>query len=113
PRKAMAAIRERWSSGVPDDFADSRAVMEFYGRSYADVKEYLSYLLEKPTAGLMADEIRAELSKVAASSDLADRAGKVLDTCETARYARTPELNGSAARDMASDIRQIFEVAAL
>jgi hypothetical protein len=113
PRKAMAAIRNRWSQSVPNDFADPGTVMDFYGRSYADLKEYLGYLLETPTAGLMADEIRAEMRRVSASPDLTDRAGKVLDTCETARYARNPELNGTAARDVAADIRQIFEVSSL
>ena len=113
PRKAMAAIRNRWSQSVPNDFADPGTVMDFYGRSYADLKEYLGYLLETPTEGLMADEIRAEMTRHSASADLTDRAGKVLDTCETARDARNPELNGTAARDVAADIRQIFEVSSL
>ena len=51
PRKAMAAIRERWTESCPADFADPGVVTEFYGRSYHDVKEYLGYLLETHTEG--------------------------------------------------------------
>ena len=109
PRKAMAAIRERWLEAVPSDFADPGAVMEFYGRSYRDVKEYLGYLLETPTEGLLADELRAEMMRLAASPDLTERTAKVLSVCETARYARHPaELNGAAARELADDMRAIF-----
>ena len=109
PRKAMAAIRERWLQSVPADFADPGAVMEFYGRSYHDLKEYLGYLLETPTEGLLADELRAEMTRLAASPDLTERTAKVLSVCETARYARSPaELNGAAARELADDMRAIF-----
>ena len=110
PRKAMAAIRERWLESVPSDFADPGAVMEFYGRSYRDLKEYLGYLLETPTEGLLADELRAEMTRLAASPDLTERTAKVLSVCETARYARHPaELNGAAARELADDMRAIFQ----
>ena len=110
PRKAMKAIRERWLASVPSDFADPGAVMEFYGRSYRDVKEYLGYLLETPTEGLLAGELRAEMTRLAASPDLTERAAKVLTVCETARYARNPaELNAAAARELADDMRAIFQ----
>jgi hypothetical protein len=110
PRKAMKAIRERWLESVPSDFADPGAVMEFYGRSYRDLKEYLGYLLETPTAGLLADELRAEMTRLAASPDLTERTARVLSICETARYARHPaELNGAAARELADDMRAIFQ----
>jgi hypothetical protein len=109
PRKAMAAIRERWLESVPSDFADPGAVMEFYGRSYRDLKEYLGYLLETPTEGLLADELRAEMTRLAASPDLTERTARVLSVCETVRYARNPaELNGAAARELADDMREIF-----
>jgi hypothetical protein len=110
PRKAMATIRERWLESVPSDFADPGAVMEFYGRSYRDLKEYLGYLLETPTEGLLADEVRAEMMRLAASPDLTERTARVLSLCETARYARHPaELNGAAARELADDMRAIFQ----
>jgi hypothetical protein len=110
PRKAMAAIRERWLESVPSDFADSGAVLEFYGRSYRDLKEYLGYLLETPTEGLLADELRAEMTRLAASPDLTERTAKVLSFCETARYARhSGEVDGAAARELADDMRAIFQ----
>jgi hypothetical protein len=49
PRKAMAAVRERWLSRYPTTSPIRRVVMEFYGRSYRDLKEYVGYLLETPT----------------------------------------------------------------
>jgi len=109
PRTAMKGIRERWLESVPSDFADPGAVMEFYGRSYRDLKEYLGYLLETPTDGLLADELRAEMTRLAASPDLTERTARVLSVCETARYASHPELNGAAARELADDMRAIFQ----
>ncbi len=83
--------------------------MEFYGRSYRDVKEYLGYLLEIPTEGLLADELRAEMTRLAASPDLTERAARVLSVCESARYASHPaEVNSAAARELADDMRAIF-----
>ena len=109
PRKAMKAIRERWLESVPSDFAAPGAVQEFYARSYRDLKEYLGYLLETPTEGLLAEELRAEMTRRAASPDLTERAVRVLSVCETARYARhSAELNGAAARELADDMRAIF-----
>ena len=111
PRKAMAAIRQRWLASVPSDFADSGAVLEFYGRSYRDLKEYLGYRLEIPTEGLLADELRGEMTRLAASPDLTERTAKVLSVCETARYASSPaELNGTAARELADEMRAIFQI---
>ena len=110
PRKAMAVIRARWLESVPSDFADPGTVMEFYGRSYRDLKEYVGYLLETPTEGLLADELRAEMTRLAASPDLTERTAKVLSVCETARYARhSAELNSAAARELADDMREIFQ----
>jgi hypothetical protein len=110
PQKAMASVRERWLESVPSDFADPDVVMEFYGRSYRDLKEYLGYLLETPTEGLLAGELQAEMTRLAASPDLTERTAKVLSVCETARYARNPaELNGAAARELADHMRAIFQ----
>ena len=109
PRKAMAAIRDRWSQSVPADFGDAGVVMEFYGRSYRDVKEYLGYLLETPTEGLLADELRTEMTRRSTGPDLTERAANVLSVCETARYASHPaELNSAAARELADEMREIF-----
>jgi hypothetical protein len=110
PRKAMAAIHDRWSQYVPGDFNDANSVMDFYGRSYTDVKEYLAYLLETHTEGLTAEDMRAEMGRLAANPDLTERTAKVLAICETARYGRNgKELIGDAARGVAHDIREIFE----
>lgn len=111
PRKMMAAIRDRWSQSVPADFGDAGVVMEFYGRSYRDLKEYLGFLLDTHTEGLTADEMRAEMTRLAANPELTDRAGQVFDVCETARYARNgTDLNGDAARAVADNMQEIFQV---
>jgi hypothetical protein len=109
-RTAMAAIQDRWSQSVPRDFTDAGAVLDFYGRSYRDVKEYLGHLLDTHTAGLTADDIREEIGRLAAPPDLAERAVKVLGICETARYGRNAnEWIGDAARNLADDVREIFQ----
>ena len=113
PRKAMAAIRDRWSEHVPGDFSDANVVMEFYGRSYQDLKEYMGYLLETHTEGLTAEEMREEMARLAASSDMTERTAKVLGTCEAARYGRNGKtLDSDAARGVAHDMREIFEAGA-
>ena len=84
--------------------------MEFYGRSYRDLKEYLGYLLDTPTDGLLADELRAEMTRLSANPDLTERTARVMGVCETARYARHPaELNAAAARELADEMRAIFQ----
>lgn len=110
PRGAMAAIHDRWSQSVPGDFSDADLVMEFYGRSYRDLKEYLGYLLDTHTEGLTADDMREEMRRLAANPDLVERAVKVLGICETAHYARNGrELIGDTARGVAHDIGEIFQ----
>ena len=96
-------------AAVVGEDADPGAVMEFYGRSYRDLKEYLGYLLETRTEGLLADELRAEMTRLAAGPELTERTARVLSVCETARYARHPAgLNAAAARELADDMREIF-----
>jgi hypothetical protein len=113
PRKAMAAIKTRWSDYVPGDFSDANTVLDFYGRSYADVKEYIGYMLETPTAGLTAEDMREEMTRLAANSDLAERTAKVLGICEKARYSSNgTDLTGDAARGVAHDVREIFDAGA-
>jgi hypothetical protein len=113
PRKAMAAIRDRWSEQVPGDLSDASVVMEFYGRSYKDLKEYLGYLLETHTEGLTAEDMRQEMGRLAASSDLTDRTVKVLSICEAARYGRNGKgADSESARAVAHDVREIFEAGA-
>lgn len=110
PRKAMAAIRDRWAQYVPTDFSDANTVMDFYGRCYQDLKEYMGYLLETHTEGLTAEDMREEMGRLAANSDLTERTVKVLGTCETARYARNgKQLDSDSAHGVAHDMREIFE----
>jgi hypothetical protein len=110
PRQAMAAIRRRWSESVPDDLTDVGVVAEFYRRSYEDVKEYLGHVLETPTEGLTADEMRDEMNRRTVDPELTERVVKVLGTCEIARYEpNSTALRADAARDVANEIREIFQ----
>jgi len=110
PRKAMAAIQERWSQSVPEDFSDFNTVLEFYGRSYQDVKAYLGHLLDISTDGLTAEDMEEEMKRLSVDIDLAGKAVNVLSTCETARYGPSSnDLIGDVARDIADDIREIFQ----
>jgi hypothetical protein len=93
------------------DFSDSERVLDFYGRSYKDLKEYLSYLLEVPTEGLTSEDVQGELGRLAANPDLTERATRVLATCEAARYARNGStLDTESARALENDMRQIFHI---
>jgi hypothetical protein len=108
----MAKIRERWSRSIPRDFSDNAAVMEFYGRSYQDVKEYLAYALETPTEGLTAEDMKLELVRLTKNPELTERTAKVLTTCEVARYGRNgKDLDSDAARSVSKDVPHIFEAA--
>lgn len=112
PRKAMAAIQDRWARSVPGDYSNPQVVMDFYGRSYQDVKEYLGFLIESPTAGLTAEEMREEMTRRAANPDLTDRASKVLTACEDLRYGRNGKaISPDAGRDLAQSVREVFEIA--
>ena len=110
PRRAMAAIQKRWSQSVPEDFTDLNTVLEFYGRSYQDVKAYLGHLLDTVTEGLTAEEMGAEMRRLSANVDLAGKVVRILSICETARYGpHGSDLIGDAARGVADDIREIFQ----
>lgn len=110
PRKAMNAIRKRWSESVPADFGNAATVREFYDRSYRDLKEYLAYLLDTPTDGLTADELRAEIARKPVRPEIAERLAAVLTACETVPYLRSgSEPAGEVARTVAREIEEIFE----
>lgn len=109
PRRAMAAIEKRWSESVPEDFTDVNAVLEFYGRSYQDVKAYLGHLLETPTEGLTAEDMGEEMRRLSVNVALAGKAVNVLSICEAARYGpHGNDLMGEAGRGIVDDIREIF-----
>ena len=110
PREQMAKIRDSWLNSVPTDFGEADTIMEFYKRSYYDLKEYLGYMLETHTAGLMADEMKSKMVNLTSDSDLIDSVGRVLDICETARYSRdSASLNGDIAQSVADDMQRIFK----
>ena len=108
-RKAMNAVRERWLSTVPGDFSSTEVAVRFYDQSYQDLKEYLGYYLEFPTAGLTADELQEEMQRLGGDREFRDNVVRVLGTLETERYSGngstpTPE----AAQRTAQEIRGIF-----
>ena len=108
-RKAMLAVRERWLSSVPGDFANTETAIRFYDQSYQDLKEYVGHYLELATAGLTASELDEEMGRLGTDRDLREKTISVLGTLETVRYSQngaapTPE----AAQRMAQDLREIF-----
>jgi hypothetical protein len=110
-RKAMEAVRARWTRAVPSEFNDPRTCSSFYDDSYQSLKEYIGYYLDTPTVGLTADEMRQEMQRLGAEPDLTQNVGKILETCETLRY--TPDgvsANTEAARSIAQDMRAILTV---
>ena len=50
--------------------------MEFFDQSYQNLKEYLGYYLETDTAGLTADEVKEEMQRIGATSDVSQKVGK-------------------------------------
>ncbi len=110
PRKMMAEIQDRWSQYVPMDFANRDTLLDFYGRTYQDLKEYLGYVVDAPTEGLTSDDMQEELVSSAAASDVVEKTTRVLKTCEDARYGSNSK--GSTeedGRNLAQDVRDIFQ----
>ncbi|MSO19175.1 MAG: hypothetical protein EXQ56_01730 [Acidobacteria bacterium] len=109
PRKAMAAIQQRWNDYVPSDFSDPQKVMDFYGRSYQDVKAYVGHMIDVHTEGLTADEMKEELSSQSTESYLADKVGRVLGMCEDVRYGRNTNGSVGDPSGFVSDVRDILQ----
>jgi hypothetical protein len=110
-RISMEAVRARWASGVPSDFSDSQATREFFDRSYQNLKEYLGYYLGTNTASLTAEEVKEEMRRSGASTDVTEKVGKALATCEAVRYSGDGiTANGEAARSVARDVREILSL---
>jgi hypothetical protein len=79
--------------------------LSFYDESYKSLKEYIGYYLDTPTMGLTAEEMREEMKRLGAQSALVQKVTRVLEACETVRYARNgvsanPEGVSAIARDM-------------
>jgi len=111
-RKAMQAIRERWSDKMPSSFSDTSAIMDFYDHSYRDLKEFLGYYLKTPTSGLTSEDLYDELKKLATDPSLTEASVRALSTMELASYAaaKGAYVTPDAAQRFAQDIRNIFEV---
>ncbi|PYU34461.1 MAG: hypothetical protein DMG31_06085 [Acidobacteria bacterium] len=110
-RISMEAVRARWASGVPSDFSDSQTTMKFLDRSYLNLKEYLSYYLETDTAGLTAEEVKEEMQRLGASSDVTQKVAKVLGACEALRFSGDgTAATAESARGVAQDVREILSL---
>jgi len=109
-RKAMDAVRTRWISGIPSDFADATACWNFYGHSYHSLKEYIGYCIDTPTSGLTAEEMREEMQRIGADPDLTQKVSRVLEVCEKFQYAPPAEsADTTIAGSIAGDMREIFK----
>ena len=108
---SMEAVRARWAGGVPSDFSDSQTTAEFLDRSYLNLKEYLSYYLQTATAGLTAEELKEEMQRLGASSDVTQKVAKVLGACEALRYSGDgTAASAESARSVAQDVREILSL---
>jgi hypothetical protein len=108
-QKSMEAVRARWISGVPSEFTDPKTCSSFYDQSYQSLKEYIGYYLDTPTMGLTAEEMREEMQRLGAGSDLTQKVARVLEACETLRYTRDGvSANTEAARGVAQDMKEIL-----
>jgi hypothetical protein len=108
-RKAMKAVRDRWSSRVPSEFTDPKTCSDFFDHSYQNLKEYLAYYLEIPTMGLTAEEMREEMQRLSSSLDLTQKVASVMETCETTRYMNNGVSDhADTARSVAENIREIM-----
>jgi hypothetical protein len=108
-RKAMEAVRVRWSSSIPSEFTDAQTCSNFYDHSYHSLKEYIGYCLDTPTMGLTAEEMRDEMQRLGASTDLTQKVAKVLETCERLQYARDGvSADKEVAKGVARDIHEIL-----
>jgi len=108
-RKAMEAVRVRWSSSIPSEFTDAKTCSNFYDHSYHSLKEYIGYYLDTPTMGLTAEETRDEMQRLGTNADLTQKVAKVLETCERLQYARDGvSADTEMARGLARDIQEIL-----
>ena len=109
-RKAMEAVRVRWTGRVPSDFADAKTCLSFYDRSCQDIKEYIGYYMDTDTRGLTAEDMQTEMQQFGAKADFTVKVVKVLDVCEKSRYSGNgTSADTEAARSVAQDMRDILK----
>jgi len=112
-RKTMEAVRARWASAVPSDFSDSQTARQFFDKSYQSLKEYLGCYLLTDTAGLTADELKEEMLRNGATSEVSQQVGRILSACEAALYSGNAlATNVESARGVARDMREIMTLVA-
>ena len=108
-RKAMEVVRDRWAMGVPADFSNAQAVIEFHDRCDHDVKEYVGYYLETSALGLTCEEIEAEMQRLGTDPGFAEKVVRTLGTLEAVRYSRNGTVSSrEAAEKTAQEVREIF-----
>jgi len=83
--------------------------LNFYSQSYHSLKEYIGYYFDIPTSGLTAEEVREEMQRLGAESDLAQKASSVLEVCEKFQYGPSDEADAATARSVADNMREIFK----
>ena len=109
-RKAMEAVRMRWTNSVPSEFNDAKTCLSFYDRSCQDIKEYIGYYMDTDTMGLTAEEMQDEMRRFGAKTDFAQRVAKVVEVCEKSRYAGNgASADSEMARGVAQDMREILK----
>lgn len=108
---SMETVRNRWVRSVPSDFSNSSATKEFLNRSYVDVKEYLGYYLDTDAVSLTAEEVQQEMQRSGAGGEISQKAARVLNACETARYSRNGVSAEADARGIAQDVRELLNLA--
>jgi hypothetical protein len=109
-RKAMEAVRVRWTSSVPSEFNDAKTCLSFYDRSCQDIKEYIGYYMDTDARGLTAEEMQDEMQRFGAKADFAQRVAKVVEVCEKSRYAGNgASADSEMARGVAQDMREILK----
>jgi hypothetical protein len=109
-RKAMEAVRIRWTNSVPSDFSDAKTCVTFYDRSAHDMKEYIGYYLDTDTMGLTAEEVQNEMQRFGAKSDFVQKVTKVLEVCDRSRYAGNGVSGDSdAAKGVAQEMQEILK----
>ena len=109
-RKAMEAVRIRWTNSVPSEFNDANTCVSFYDRSSQDIKEYVGYYMDTNTVGLTPEEMQNEMKRFGAQPDFVQKVAKVLEACDKSRYAGNG-VSGDAetARALAQDMREILK----
>jgi len=108
---SMETVRNRWARNIPSDLSNASATKEFLNRSYMDLKEYLGYYLNTDAVSLTAEEVQAEMQRSGASSDVTQKAARVLNTCEETRYSGNGVAASADARVIAQDVRELLNLA--